>query len=183
MRRQRACRPLAVHEQGALLPVQEVLLDLGDVVRHVVDEVHVEVVGRRVELTCERLQDNASDGDSCCCCCCCCCCSYCCCCCCCCCCACVLLLLFLLLLLLLLGFIDPVIVQQHTRQTQAENVISPLSNQIHKFLIAPPKITSFFAVVGISHQPALKHTSTQPHPPLQFRTPATPTASCCSLIP
>lgn len=35
---------LAVHQQGALATIHHVLLHLGDVVRHVVDDVHVQVV-------------------------------------------------------------------------------------------------------------------------------------------
>jgi hypothetical protein len=38
-----------VYEQRLGSSVNHVLLDLGDVVRHVVDQVHVQVIGRRVE--------------------------------------------------------------------------------------------------------------------------------------
>lgn len=39
-------RALTVHQQRFLLAVHHVLFHLGDVVRHVVDDVHVQVVGR-----------------------------------------------------------------------------------------------------------------------------------------
>ena len=49
MRRERPCGSLSVHEEGLGSAVHHVLLYLGDVVRDVVDHVHVEVVGVGLE--------------------------------------------------------------------------------------------------------------------------------------
>lgn len=49
MRREGTRGPFAMDEQGLELAIDHVLFDLGDVVRDVVDEVHVEVIGRRLE--------------------------------------------------------------------------------------------------------------------------------------
>jgi len=56
MWRKSARRAFSVHQQSFLLAVDHVLLDLGDVVRDVVDEMHVQVVRRAVEHFAERLQ-------------------------------------------------------------------------------------------------------------------------------
>lgn len=47
---------LAVHQQGALAAIHHVLLHLGDVVRHVVDDVHVKVVRSSAKHFGEGLQ-------------------------------------------------------------------------------------------------------------------------------
>lgn len=54
--RKRPRRALPVHEKRLLFAVHHVLLHLGDVVRDVVDDVHVQVVWGRVEDFRERLQ-------------------------------------------------------------------------------------------------------------------------------
>mmetsp|Transcript_22187 Transcript_22187/g.66393 ORF Transcript_22187/g.66393 Transcript_22187/m.66393 type:complete len:255 (+) Transcript_22187:57-821(+) len=49
VRRECACGAFPVHEQLLAVPIDHVLLDLGDVVRDVVDDVHVQVFRRLVE--------------------------------------------------------------------------------------------------------------------------------------
>lgn len=48
----------AVDQQSLLLPVHDVLLDFGNVVRNVVDDVHVEVVRRGAKHFGEGLKVN-----------------------------------------------------------------------------------------------------------------------------
>lgn len=48
----------AVNEQRPLLPIHNVLLHFGDVVRDVVDDVHVKVIRRRTEHFGEGLKDT-----------------------------------------------------------------------------------------------------------------------------
>mmetsp|Transcript_2542 Transcript_2542/g.5233 ORF Transcript_2542/g.5233 Transcript_2542/m.5233 type:complete len:265 (-) Transcript_2542:336-1130(-) len=55
VRRQRACRALAVHEQRARRAVHHVLLHLGDIVGYVVHDAHLQLVRRAVELSRKRL--------------------------------------------------------------------------------------------------------------------------------
>ena len=55
---------LAVHQQGLLLAVHHVLLHLGDVVGHVVDHVHVQVVWRGGEDLGEGLRDRRTQRAS-----------------------------------------------------------------------------------------------------------------------
>lgn len=47
---------LPVHQQGALATINHVLLHLGDVVRHIIDDVHVQVIGRGAKHLGEGLQ-------------------------------------------------------------------------------------------------------------------------------
>lgn len=47
---------LPVYEKGLEFAVDHVLLHLGDVVRHVVDDVHVQIVWCHAELFSKRLQ-------------------------------------------------------------------------------------------------------------------------------
>lgn len=49
MRRKRSCRTLPVHQKSLLFAVHHVLLNLGDVMRDVVDDVHVQIIWRGVE--------------------------------------------------------------------------------------------------------------------------------------
>lgn len=49
MGREGSSRSLPVNQQRLLLAVNEMLLDLGDIVRHVIDHVHVKVIRGRVE--------------------------------------------------------------------------------------------------------------------------------------
>lgn len=55
MRREGARGALAVNEQRHGLAVDHVLLDLGDIVTHVVDNVHVQIVGAHLEHLAEGL--------------------------------------------------------------------------------------------------------------------------------
>lgn len=52
----------AVNQQRPLLPVHHVLLHFGDVVGHVVDDVHVEVVRRRGEHFRKGLKNKSLVG-------------------------------------------------------------------------------------------------------------------------
>lgn len=56
VRREGTGGALAVHQQGTLAAVHHVLLHLGDVVRHVVDDVHVQVVRSGAKHLGEGLQ-------------------------------------------------------------------------------------------------------------------------------
>ena len=56
-----AGRPLAVHQQLAALPVDQVLLQLGGVVGHVVDHAHPQILGRALEHPGEDLADAVED--------------------------------------------------------------------------------------------------------------------------
>ncbi len=56
VRRERSCRSLSVQEKRLLFAVHHVLFHLGDVVRDVVDDVHVQIVWCGVEDFGEGLQ-------------------------------------------------------------------------------------------------------------------------------
>lgn len=49
MWREGSCRSFTVNQKGSLLPIHHVLFDLSDVVRDIIDDVHVQVVGRGAE--------------------------------------------------------------------------------------------------------------------------------------
>ena len=55
VRREGARGALAVNEQRHRLSVDHVLLDLGDVMTHIVDNVHVEIIGTHFEHFAEGL--------------------------------------------------------------------------------------------------------------------------------
>lgn len=55
MRRESSSGAFAMHEKSFVLAVDQMLLDFGNVMRHVVDEMHVEIVGRGLEDFGERL--------------------------------------------------------------------------------------------------------------------------------
>lgn len=58
MWRERPGGPFAVDQQSLLLPVDHVLLHFGDIVRNVVDDVHVQVVRRAAEHFGEGLKNK-----------------------------------------------------------------------------------------------------------------------------
>lgn len=60
MRWEGACGAFSMHQQRLRSSVHPVLLNLGNVVRDVVDHVHVQVVRSGFEDFCERLMRNTS---------------------------------------------------------------------------------------------------------------------------
>ena len=64
MRGEGSRAPLPVDKQSLKFPFDNMLLDLRDVVRDVVDHIHVQVVGLRVELFREGLSHKKSHARS-----------------------------------------------------------------------------------------------------------------------
>lgn len=60
--RESSGRSFTVNQEGPLLPIHNVLFNLSDVVRNVVDDMHVQVVRRRAEDFGEGLKDEMETG-------------------------------------------------------------------------------------------------------------------------
>lgn len=59
MRWKGPCRSFPMNKQGLLLSVDEMLLHFGNIVRYVVDDVHVEIIWSRTEHLGERLKQKS----------------------------------------------------------------------------------------------------------------------------